>query len=99
MALWTWGGKKEENNKPEGPSRIISTRRMKFSELQELVRDGGNEFDKKQVACFNKDPRPSFYEVTKCTNGDNIVVKISECLTVARYMMRSLHQGVRPLRC
>ena len=52
MALWTWGGKKEENHKPEGLSRIISTRRMKFSEMPELVRFGGNEFDKKASSVF-----------------------------------------------
>jgi hypothetical protein len=70
MALWSWGKKKEENHRLEGPSRIILTRRMQFHEIQELVKEcGGCVFDKKNVAHFKKDPNTSFYELTRTSDG------------------------------
>jgi hypothetical protein len=79
MSLWSWGAEKEENQKPEGLSRIISTRRMKFSEIEELLNSSGNVFDKKSVKHFKNDPKPSFYEMTKCADDCNLIVKINEC--------------------
>ena len=68
MGLFSnWGKKKEEAPKRPELNKIISTKRMTFGEVKNMLEKSNLYFDKKGIEYSKKTPQASYYSLTRGT--------------------------------
>ena len=86
MGLFSsWGKKEEEAPKRPELNKIISTKRMTFGEVKNMLEKDNLRFDKSGLT-YNKDkPQASYFSLTRGTSNETVVERIHDRTLDAKF--------------